>query len=115
MNGDGRESESGNWARRSGIGPAPAFTLVFGLAFLEPPAAAFDGRRVPALLLVRFRLELRDLDGTTVPVHGNERQIARVGVAAPAGEQLLCLNADPDLHRRLSREVDARLHDDQVA
>ena len=65
-----------------------------------------------AYLIRRFRHECRYVNGTTVAIHGNEGEIARIGVTASAGQQLFRLDANAYFHRRLTDVIDARLHDD---
>src|SRR4051794_136098 len=89
--------------------------LRFPLALLEPPRSPLLRRLEATLLVWRFGDEARYLDRATITIHGDEGQIARVRMAASAGEQLLGLDAHSDLHRRSADVIHTRLHDDQVA
>jgi hypothetical protein len=87
----------------------------FALPFFQPPSAALLCCMVPAFLIGSFRTQLRDLDGFAVLINSDEREIARVGVPPLARHELFGFHANADFHRGAPHEVDARLHDDEIA
>lgn len=66
-------------------------------------------------LVVRLRQQPRNFHRAAIPVDSDERQIARVGMAPAAREEILRLHANAHFHGRPAGEVHAGLHDDKVA
>jgi hypothetical protein len=87
----------------------------FGVPLFESPAAAFDCGCITPLFGVGFRQESWNLSRMPSIVDRDEREIARIRVAAHTRNQVLRLDADADFHRCAADVVDARLEHDEVA
>src|SRR5579862_7208798 len=95
--------------------PDLAVQVALGLALLQPAAAALRRGGVAALLLRRLERQQRHLGGLAVTVQRDVGDVARVRVALGAGEHVLGLHTNADLHRRAADGVHARLHVHQLA
>src|SRR5690348_8493061 len=89
--------------------------LLFALPLFEPACSTFPCRLESALLVRRLRDEAGNRDRTSGAVDRHERQIARIRVPTPPGEQFLRFDPHPHFHRRTTDVIDARLEDHQVA
>jgi len=72
--------------------------LFFRLALLETAPPAFLRGGEAAGFVFGFGCELRNLERAAVSIDGDEREITRIGVATPAGHELLGLDAHADFH-----------------
>jgi hypothetical protein len=87
----------------------------FALPFFQTASAPFLCRAISALFVGSLGTQLGDLDGFSVLVDGDEREIAGIRMPTLARHELFGLDADADFHGRTTDEVDARLHDDEIA
>src|SRR3954471_14282388 len=94
---------------------SPAAVLVSGPLFrdalLESPLPSLLGGLVAAHLFARLRPQRGNWHRSTVPIDGDEGEVARIRVAADAGDEILRLHAHADFHRGPSHVVNAGFHD----
>src|SRR3954471_19825630 len=95
----------------SDAGAVLASGPLFRDALLESPLPSLLGGLVAAHLFARLRPQRGNWHRSTVPIDGDEGEVARIRVAADAGDEILRLHAHADFHRGPSHVVNAGFHD----